>query len=123
MKDFNAENLIIGDKVIVVVISGYTNRSKYVGEVIKKTPKGLLDVRYNNSIVRRYRPNGSQYAKRESYASGWSFLERCTKNKVEAINNANKRSDILRFLKGCAWEEYGDDQLADIYECVKSKGY
>lgn len=43
---FSTENLQVGDKVKVICHSGAKSVNTYYGEVIKKTPKGKVDVKY-----------------------------------------------------------------------------
>ena len=63
-KDFDGDAVKVGDKV-VVVISSWGNKSRSIGEVVKKTPTGLIDVKIFGGGVTRYRKNGYPYAKYE----------------------------------------------------------
>lgn len=55
---FSTENLQVGDKVKVICYSGAKSINTYYGEVIKKTPKGKVDVKYTLEIVNRFDTSG-----------------------------------------------------------------
>ena len=55
---FSTENLQVGDKVKVICHSGAKIINNYYGEVIKKTPKGKVDVKYTLEIVNRFDTSG-----------------------------------------------------------------
>ena len=50
--------LQVGDKVKVICHSGAKSINTYYGEVIKKTPKGKVDVKYTLEIVNRFDTSG-----------------------------------------------------------------
>lgn len=50
----NTKELKVGDKVKVVCHSGVKSSFSYIGEVIKKTPKGKVDVKYTIEIVNSF---------------------------------------------------------------------
>lgn len=56
----DTKELNVGDKVKVVCHSGAKRVVSYVGEVIKKTPKGKVDVKYTIEIVNRFDSNGGE---------------------------------------------------------------
>lgn len=114
---FSTENLQVGDKVIVIS-SGWSTNAEYIGEIIKKTPTGLVDVRYKKDIVHRFKQNGYDYTKHERYGYGSIRIEECTEERVDTIIKRNKRNHILKFLKDCEWDIYEDAELEQLYNFV-----
>lgn len=118
MDKFSTDNLQVGDKVIVICI-GWRSRSEYIGEIIKKTPTGLVDVRYKEDIVHRFKQNGYDYTKQERYSRISIWIEEYTEERMEAIRKRNKRDRILNFLEEREWNTYEDVELEQIYEFIK----
>lgn len=114
---FSTENLQVGDKVIVVR-TGLGSRSRYVGEIIKKTPTGLVDVKYANVEKHRFRADGNDYSASDGWTMSFIRLEEATEEKVAEINRVNRRIAICRTLREIEWENYTDEELENIYSCV-----
>lgn len=115
---FNSDNVQVGDKVIVIS-TGWSTRSEYVGEVIKKTPTGLVDVRYGSGAVHRFKKTGYDYNKNERYSRGSIWIEEYTEERAIEIRKRNQRNGILRFLKDREWNTYEDAELEQIYKFIK----
>ena len=119
MRDkFNSDNVQVGDKVIVIS-TGWSTRSEYVGEVIKKTPTGLVDVSYGSGAVHRFKKTGCDYNKYERYSTGSIWIEEYTEDRAIEIRKRNQRNGILRFLKEREWDTYEDAELEQIYNFIK----
>lgn len=119
MRDnFSTDNLQVGDKVIVIS-TGWSSRSEHVGEIIKKTPTGLVDVRYGVDTVHRFKKTGYDYNKQERYTRGSIWLEEYTEERAETIRKANIRKNILSFLNEREWNTYEDAELEQIYNFIK----
>ncbi len=118
MSRFSTENLKVGDRVIVIS-SNFGDTFEYIGEVIKKTPTGMVDVRYRNGIVYRFRENGSAYCKPDRYSRKSIWLEEFTKEGADAIIQRNRRNGIINFLKEREWNTYEDTELEKIYAYIK----
>lgn len=115
---FTTDSLQVGDKVIVIN-SGWNGRAEYIGEIIKKTPTGLVDVRYNGTIVVRFRQYGYPYEKRDAWSRSSTTLEYYTAERADAIRKRIMRSNIIKFLKDREWGNYGDAELEQIYNFIK----
>lgn len=61
LDSFTTQMLQVGDRVRVLCHNGAKDVHEYVGEVIKKTPKGKVDVKYSIEIVARFSEDGMEY--------------------------------------------------------------
>lgn len=116
--NFNTDNVQVGDKVIVIA-TGWSSRSEYIGEVIKKTPTGLVDVRYRGDTVHRFKKNGYDYTKQERFSHSSIWIEEYTEEREDTIRKCNKRNGILNFLKEREWNTYEEAELEQIYNFIK----
>ena len=118
--EFKGENLQVGDNVIVVV-SGIGFSRRYVGEVVKRTPTGLLDVIWEErKNPTRFRKEGYEYHRsHDCYGSTSYYLENYDDKRAEEINRYNRARKIAGFLGGMDWNKYTVDELYKIYDFVK----
>lgn len=119
MRDnFNTDNVQVGDKVIVIA-TGWSSRLEYIGEIIKKTPTGLVDVQYRGGTLHRFKKTGYDYNKQERYSHSSIWIEEYTEERADTIVKRNKRAGILNFLKEREWNTYDDAELEQIYNFIK----
>lgn len=114
---YEFENLQVGDKVIVRV-SYHTEIRSYVGEVVRRTPSGLLDVNYNG-IKRLFRPDGQPYNSRDPFSC--MIVRLCNYDEVKAkeIEEYNERLKNINFLRNVDWDKFTNDGLKYIVEEIK----
>ena len=114
---FSTQDLKVGDKVFVLH-SNWGSRSTYLGEIVKKTPTGMVDVAYGNGVVGRFRKNGSSYSKGSVYDRTTVWLEHRTEEKIEKYKQEKKRKVIINFLKKCDWSKYTNEELESIFTFI-----
>lgn len=115
---FSTENLQVGDKVIVICY-GWGNNTEYIGEIVKKTPTGLVDVKYSLTGIHRFRKDGRDYSKQERHSMYSIRIEEYAEERAEIIRKRNKRANILKFIEKCEWDIYEDAELEQIYNFIK----
>lgn len=111
-------NLNVGDKVIVLV-SHYSDKTYYLGTVVKKTPTGLLDIKYSNTIT-RFRPNGSIFAKHTPYSTIRHSLIEYSEEMETRIKEQNMRRFNLEFVNRFSYDSLNNSQLDSIVKLLKS---
>lgn len=109
---FSTENLRVGDKVIVVHKSVYSGKVRYVGEIIKKTPAGRVDVKYCDGCPKRYYKDGS------CYATASSYLEEYSKEAEEEILRQKKLQRMQRWLKEFDYTKLSYKEAEQVYKLV-----
>lgn len=115
---FTTENLKIGDKVIVTV--WYHATTHYVGEIIKKTPTGMVDVRYAN-CTERFKKNGREYARGDGYSRRFVHLEFATEERINEVKAESKHRFLLKFCKEFDYSKLSTGELQEVYQIIKSK--
>lgn len=116
-KDFNGDAVKEGDKVIVV-ISSWGNKSRSIGEVVKKTPTGLIDVKISGGGVTRYRKNGCPYAKSERYSNYTNYLLPYSEELERQIQQDNDRRAMIAHLSKVDWGKYTNEELDNILRYI-----
>lgn len=91
-----------------------------MGEIIKKTPTGLVDVRYEN-CTERFKKNGTKYAKGDVYSRRLVDLEFATEERIKEVEDERKHSFLLRFCKEFDYSKLSTDDLQAVYQIIKSK--
>lgn len=87
---FHGENIQVGDKVIVYVVS-HQRRSYHVGKVTKRTPTGLLDVEWGGRSE-RFRNNGTEYHRSDGFYRTSYYLEDYTEERGKEIEKEKLRN-------------------------------
>lgn len=113
---YEFENLQVGDKVIVRA-SYMGDCRHYVGEVVKRTPTGLLDVNYNGT-VKRFKPDGQTYNRRDMWSILYSLCE-YDEGKAKEIEEYNERLKNINFLRNVDWDKFTNDGLKYIVSEIK----
>lgn len=116
-KDFDGDAVKVGDKV-VVVISSWGNKSRSIGEVVKKTPTGLIDVKIFGGGVTRYRKNGYPYAKSERYSNYTNYLLPYSEELERQIKQDNDRRAMIAHLSKVDWSKYTNEELDNILRYI-----
>lgn len=116
-KDFDGDAVKVGDKV-VVVISSWGNKSRSIGEVVKKTPTGLIDVKIFGGGVTRYRKNGYPYAKFERYSNYTNYLLPYSEELERQIKQDNDRRAMIAHLSKVDWSKYTNEELDNILRYI-----
>jgi hypothetical protein len=109
---FSTENLRVGDKVIVVHGSIYSGKVRDVGEIVKKTPAGKVDVRYCAGYPQRYYKDGS------CYATASNYLEEYSKEAEEEILRQKKLWSMQRWLKDFDYTKLSYEEAEQVYTLV-----
>lgn len=116
--NFCTENLKVGDKVIVTVWHYATTH--YVGEIIKKTPTGMVDVRYANR-TERFKKSGREYARGDGYGRRSTHLEVATEERIKEVEAESKHRFLLKFCKEFDYSKLSIGELQEVYQIIKSK--
>ena len=114
---YEFENLQVGDKVIVRV-SYIGDCRHYVGEVVKRTPTGLLDVNYNGT-VKRFKPDGQIYKRRDKWDRLYISLCEYDERTAKEIEEYNERLKNIKFLRNVDWDKFTNDGLKYIVAEIK----
>lgn len=117
---FNGENLQVGDKVIVCRSVYWGSSTRRIGEIVKRTPTGLLDVKYGNGVVGRFRPNGDSYNKTDRYITSTLFLENYSEEQAKEIQQTKHRALMLAHLSKVDWSKYTNEELESIVKHISS---
>lgn len=116
---FSTENLQVGDKVIVI-FSGLMGTREYIGEIVKKTPTGLVDVCYGNkTTIDRFKKNGQDYARHDLYSRTYKWIEEYTEERADNIRKNTKRTWFINFLREREWSTYDNEELEQICNFIK----
>lgn len=116
-KGFDGDIVKEGDKV-VVFISSWGKKSFSVGEVVKKTPTGLIDVKISGGGVTRYRRNGYPYAKSERYSNYTTYLIPYSEELEWQIQQDKDRRDMIAHLSKVNWSKYTNKELDNILRYI-----
>ena len=113
IKYFSGADLKVGDKVIVY--TSYMKKSKlYIGEITRKTPTGLLDVKYKGNIVERFKDNGNPYNKSDCYSFRQTYLMPYSEERAQEIQRDRDRERMLKYLSEMDWSIYSNEELDNI---------
>lgn len=115
---FSTENLQVGDKVIVVHGSIYSDEVRDVGEIVKKTPTGKVDVKYCDGAPQRYSKDGSYYGARERYSTSHNYLTEYSKEAEEEILRQKKLQRMQRWLKEFDYTKLSYEEAEQVYTLV-----
>lgn len=115
---FSTENLQVGDKVIVVHGSIYSGEVRDVGEIVKKTPTGKVDVKYCGGSPQRYYKDGSYYGARQRYSTSSNYLVEYSKEAEEEILRQKKLQRMQRWLKEFDYTKLSYEEAEQVYTLV-----
>ena len=112
-----APNVKEGDKVVVFT-SSWGSKSLSIGEVVKKTPTGLIDVKISGGGVTRYKKNGYPYAKTERYSTCRNYLMPYSEELERQIQQDKDRRDMIAYLSKVSWSKYTNEELDNILRYI-----
>lgn len=116
---FTTENLKVGDKVKVYCSNQGVQRY-YVGEIVKKTPTGLVDVQYKAGYAPvRFRATGGTYEKSALYSRSYSSIDYLTPEDEILITEQNESIAMVRWLKEFEWSKLSHGELTKVCATVK----
>lgn len=114
---FSTENLKVGDKVIVVHGSIYSDAVRDVGEVVKKTPKGKVDIKYCGGVPQRYSNDGS-FTSHSKYPISNNYLEYWSEEAEREIRKQKLLSNMRRWLKAFDYDKLSYEECERVYKLV-----
>lgn len=117
---FDTKDIKVGDEVLVCISDW--GRKDYIGVVVKKTPKGLVDVKVGNGIT-RYKQNGREFGRRSRYSRCISWLETLTEEKKEELRIEQERYKSLCCIKEFDYEKLTNEELAKIVKLLGTMKY
>lgn len=114
---FDGNTVKEGDKVVVFT-SSWGSKSLSIGEVVKKTPTGLIDVKISGGGVTRYKKNGYPYAKTERYSTCRNYLMPYSEELERQIQQDKDRRDMIAYLSKVSWSKYTNEELDNILRYI-----
>lgn len=118
--EFSTENLKVGDKVILHY-SNYGRFTKYVGEITKKTPTGLVDVSYDGRLLERFKPDGYPQRKRSRYSFVNVHLGYWSEEEGREIQMNNLMEKIRDIIENTNFNKEKDDVCLMVYAALKGQ--
>lgn len=115
---FSTDNLQVGDKVIVVHASIYSDEVREVGEIVKKTGAGKVDVKYSAGLPQRYNKDGSYYGATYRYSTSKNYLEEYSKEVEDNIIRQGKLRSMQRWLKEFDYTKLSYEEAEQVYTLV-----
>ena len=116
---FSTDNLQVGDKVIVVHASIYSDEVREVGEIVKKTGAGKVDDKYSAGLPQRYNKDGSYYGATYRYSTSKNYLEEYSKEAEDNIIRQGKLRSMQRWLKEFDYDKLSFDEAEQVYNFIK----
>lgn len=109
---FTTENLNVGDKAIMKTWS-----NSFVGTIIKKTPKGMIDVVFGQAQPERFGSKGDKRGKCDTWSR--DYLIYWTQQQENEIQNAHRKGELSRTLSRFNFNNLELTELEQIYKIVR----